>query len=78
METNVVYARRFLTRVGCLDRDYIFSDGVPLTVVPAALVGGAPGIVTFDIVGVVLQTVVLGAVVRVAVDRVLRTNQSAW
>ena len=43
----------------------------------AALVGGAPGIVTFDIVGVVFQTVVLGAVVRVAVDRVWRTDQNA-
>ena len=44
--------------------------GTPLTVVLAALVGGAPGVVAFDLVRVLLQAVVLGAVVGVAVDRV--------
>ena len=71
-------ARRFSTRVRYLDVNYLLSDGVRLTVVHAALGGGAPRGFTFDIVGVVLQTVVLGEAERVAVDRVWRTNQSAW
>ena len=41
-----------------------------LVVVLAALVGGAPRVVSCDFVLVLLQAVVLRAVVRVAVDRV--------